>query len=98
MKKFYTDTLHRAREFASMYKKEEVKSVLSQNNISEEPKKEEIKEEKKESNIEDNITSKIKQLEYENDKLKEDNLNYQNLLKITASRGTRPLNYKTLLK
>lgn len=40
------------------------------------------------------VIERIKQLERENEKLKEDNIFLQNSLKIAASRGTKPRNYK----
>lgn len=47
------------------------------------------------SNVENqNVINKLKELESENEKLKEDNLYLQNSVKIAASQGTRPKNYR----
>lgn len=40
------------------------------------------------------VITKLKELESENEKLKEDNLLLQNSVKIAASKGTRPKNYR----
>lgn len=64
--------------------------VRAQNN---QPVKQEVEEKVSKKEYEE-ILKKAKELETQNNKLSEDNINLQNWLKKAASRGTKPGNYK----
>lgn len=77
------------------FAKEEVKATqLEVNNAEEKLSSDDTEENLKMKEEYEEVLKKIKQLEEENGKLKEDNIVYQNSLKIAASRGATPRNYR----